>query len=316
MPGPASTHIQQLRNRPCRRRCGTALALAVALWAAPALGGAWTLPASGFWGKVSCFSQNTREWYIDSALPMIVQTADGVEITRLPAGTRHPYRFGGEYRSKAVFAEGFYGVTDWLNLGVQVPWFDQVYQDSTRAEAPADAGFSDLRIFTKLRALQSPAVLTLKLGAKIPTGEFVNQDGLIPVGEGQWDFDFLVQAGRSLWPVPAYANLEAGYRLRLENEDVQRDPGDEWLFNAEAGWSPVSRLMLALKVEVLHGKAGRSFGFENPSLRKRIVYLAPTVSWTLFGRTAAELALRRTLAGRNFPAGNQLALGLSTRADL
>ena len=159
-------------------------------------------------------------------------------------------------------------------------------------------------------------MLTLKLGAKIPTGDFVNQDGLIPVGEGQWDFDFLVQAGRSFWPVPAYANLEGGYRLRLENEDVQRDPGDEWLVNAEAGWSPVSRLMLALKLEVLHGKAGRSFGFENPSLRKRIVYLAPTVSWTLFGRTAAELALRRTLAGRNFPAGDQLALGLSTRADL
>ena len=247
---------------------------------------------------------------------MVVQTAGGVEITQVSAGSRQPYRFGGEYRSTAVFAEGFYGVTDWLNLGVQVPYFDQVYQDSTRAEAPRDAGFSDLRIYTKLRALQVPAVLTFKLGVKVPTGEFVNQDGLIPVGEGQWDLDLLVQAGRSFWPVPAYANLEGGYRLRMENEDVQRDPGDEWLVNAEAGWSPQPRLSLALKVEVLHGKAGRSFGFENTSLKKRIVYLAPTVSWTLFGETAAELGLRRTLAGRNFPAGNQLTFGLSTRGDL
>ena len=297
-------------------RSGAALgALAAVLWAAPALGGAWTLPASSFWGKISFFRQTAGEWYIDSPEPRVIRTAGGgVELTQRPAGTRRPYRFGGEYRSKAVFAEGFYGVADWLNVGAQIPYFDQVYRDTTRSEAPAAAGFSDLRIFAKLRALRSPAVLTLKLGAKIPTGEFVNQDGLIPVGEGQWDFDFLAQAGRSFWPVPAYANIEAGYRLRMENRDVLRDPGDEWLINAEAGWSPRPRLMLALKLEVLHGKSGRSFGFENPSLKKRIVYLAPTVGWTLFGRTAAELALRRTLAGRNFPAGHQLAVGLSTRA--
>lgn len=307
MPGAGHNHAAGAALR--------ALAI-VGLWAAPALGGAWTVPASGFWGKVSYFRQTSSEWYIDSPEPRVIQTADGIEFTELPAGTRRPYRFGGQYRSMAVFAEGFYGVTDWLNLGVQVPYFDQVYQDSTRTEAPSDAGFSDLRIYTKLRVRQSPAVLTLKLGAKVPTGDFRNEDGLIPVGEGQWDFDLLVQAGRSLWPLPAYANVEAGYRLRMENADVQRDPGDEWLVNAEAGWSPRPRLLLALKLELLHGKAGTSFGFENPSLKKRILYLAPTVGWTLFGETAAELALRRTLAGRNFPAGNQLTVGLSTRAGL
>ncbi len=318
MPGAGSIHILKARiRRSFRGWSGAAIgALVIGLWAAPALGGAWTVPASHFWGKVSYFRQTSSEWYIDSPEPRVIRTASGVELTQLPAGTRRPYRFGGEYRSQAVFAEGFYGVTDWLNVGVQVPWFDQVYQDTTRAEPPRDAGISDLRVFTKVRALTSPAVLTFKLGFKIPTGDFKNQDGLIPVGEGQWDFDFLVQAGRSFWPLPAYANLEAGYRLRMENEDVRRDPGDEWLVNAEAGWSPGPRLTLALKLELLHGQAGRSFGFENPSLKKRIVYLAPTVGWTLFGRTAAELALRRTLAGRNFPAGHQLSLGLSTQGGL
>ena len=29
-----------------------------------------------------------------------------------------------------------------------------------------------------------PLLLTLKTGVKIPTGEFKNEDGLIPVGEG------------------------------------------------------------------------------------------------------------------------------------
>ncbi|HIG18085.1 MAG TPA: hypothetical protein EYQ31_12820 [Candidatus Handelsmanbacteria bacterium] len=78
-------------------------------------------------------------------------------------------------------------------------------------------------------------LFTLKGGAKIPSGDFRNEDGLIPVGEGQWDFHLVLQAGRSLWPLPSYANIDLGYRIRLANEDILRDPGDEWLVNAEIG---------------------------------------------------------------------------------
>ena len=70
-----------------------------------------------------------------------------------------------------------------------------------------------------------PFLLTLETGVKIPTGEFKNEDGLIPVGEGQWDYDIVVQAGCSFWPLPAYANVDIGYRVRTENEEILRDPG-------------------------------------------------------------------------------------------
>jgi hypothetical protein len=45
----------------------------------------------------------------------------------------------------------------------------------------------------------------------------------------------VLQAGRFLWPLPSYANIDLGYRIRLANEDILRDPGDEWLVNAEIG---------------------------------------------------------------------------------
>ena len=59
-----------------------------------------------------------------------------------------------EYESKALFAEGFYGVSDRLDLGVQIPYFDQTFSDQTRSEPVSDAGLSDIRIFANGRSIQ------------------------------------------------------------------------------------------------------------------------------------------------------------------
>ena len=209
-----------------------------------AFAGAWTLPQGQLWTKVTLFQQEADEWYLASP-----EYAGG-QVQ--PAGARRPYRFNGRYQSKAVFLEAFYGVTDRLDLGVQAPYLIQEYGDDTFLESSADAGLGDLRVFAKVRALSAPAVLTLKLGAKAPTGDFTNADGVIPVGEGQWDFDFIGQLGRSFWPLPLYANLDLGYRVRMKNEDIDRDPGDEWFFNAEVGVNLGRRL---LHFTVLIGRA-------------------------------------------------------------
>ena len=96
-----------------------------ALSAESALAGAWTLPAGKTWAKVTYFQQQADEWY----------TANAEFSGRLyDAGTRRPYRFGGEYESKAVFIEGFVGITDRLDFGMQIPYFDQKFSDDTRLE--------------------------------------------------------------------------------------------------------------------------------------------------------------------------------------
>ena len=115
----------------------------------------------------------------------------------------------------------------------------------------------------------------------MPTGDFRNEDGLIPISEGQWDYDFFVLVGRSFWPIPVYGNVDVGYRVRLENEQIFRDPGDEWLFNAEVGYNITRRLLVAANVEMLRVKAGTDFGFKNRSQIKRITYLSPTRTLTL-----------------------------------
>ena len=203
-----------------------------------------------------------------------------------------------------------------MDIGAQIPYFDQKFQDATRSEPPTDSGFSDLRMMAKLRLLERPLVLTLKGAVKFPTGDFVNEDGLIPVGEGQWDFDFGVQAGRSFWPVPAYVAVEYAYRIRRENEEIFRDPGEETLINGEVGYNLMPKLLLAAKLEMLRGGTGTDFGLPLASSIKRITYLAPTVSYTLHGNTVAEAAMRFSLNGRNFPAGNQITFGVSTDFDL
>ena len=228
-------------------------------------------------------------------------------------GDRLEYPFDGEFDSKAMFIEANYGLTNRLDLILQIPYFDQVFSDATRDESPSDAGISDIRIGAKWRLLQSPALFTVGLGAKIPTGEFRNEDGLIPVGEGQWDYIFAGQVGRSFWLFPMYANLGVEYWLRTENEQILRDPGDQWLLVAEVGYDLTKRFWTMVKYEMLRGKPSTDFGFlRNESEIKRITYLRPTVGYSVAKNTDLEFGVRYTLSGRNFPAGHQLLLGLST----
>ena len=259
--------------------------------------GAWTLQRGQFWGKVTYFQQRTQEWYIG-------QGRSG------SPGTRARYDFAGEYASKAAFIEGFYGVSERLDLGLQIPYFDQSFINTTFTGPRTASGLSDIRIFAKFRLVEAPVLLTIKTGAKMPTGEFRNEDGLIPVGEGQWDFDLVAQLGRSWWPLPLYGNLDLGYRVRGKNGAIDRDPGDEWFLNAELGCNFTRRWMLIGKYEMLRGDPALLFGQIEAEI-KRISYLMPVLLYSFEERTVVEIALRVSLNGRNFPAGRQWVLGIS-----
>ena len=117
-------------KRTAKHRALRICAIPLALWvleASPVDAGAWTLPAGRVWTKVSWFQQTTDEWYIDVPEPLLLD--DGT-FGAHPVGTRRPYRFDGEYDSRALFIEGFIGLTDWLDVGFQVPYFDQVFDDA------------------------------------------------------------------------------------------------------------------------------------------------------------------------------------------
>jgi hypothetical protein len=279
------------------------------------LAGAWTLPKGHVWSKITFMRQATDEEYVSvggSGRPPD-------PAVKYEAGDRAHYRFDGSYDSQAVFVELFYGLTDRIDLGAQVPFFRQRFQDTAIltgfGEPRTATGFSDTRGFVKVRWLQEPFVSTAKLGFKAPTGDFRNEDGLIPVGEGQWDFDFILQVGRSFWPVRAYANVDVGYRLRLKNDEIDRDPGDEWFYLAEVGYQPTDGILMALKIEGIRGKPATNFGIKTVQDVKRVTYISPTVSAGPYDGISLEGALRISVNGRSFPAGRMLVVGLSYSGD-
>jgi hypothetical protein len=285
------------------------LASAAQLWA-----GAWTLPRGAVWAKLSYLQHNTGEWYTSRQGFRVVFDDNIPRNIEIAPGQRVRYDFAGQYRSKAVFAEAFYGLTDRLDIGVQIPVVQQNFSSDTGLDR-TDEGLGDIRLLAKWRLLQGPVLFTLKSGVKMPTGEFKNEDGLIPVGAGQWDFDFAFQIGRSFWPWPLYGNLDIGYRVRTINAEIDRDPGDESFLNAELGYHITSKWLLTAKYEMLRSKAATEFGgIRIRSQINRITYLTPSLLYSInAGRTALETSLRFTLNGRNYPAGKQLVLGASTR---
>ena len=275
-----------------------------ALCVGDATAGAWTLPQGAVWTKLSYFTQQTDEWYSAHR-----QWVAGEVVS---PGARTRYAFEGQYDSHAAFLEFMYGVRDRLDLGVQVPYFAQRYADQTRDRPLSSTGIGDVRGSVKLRLVQRPLVLSALGAVKVPTGEYRNVDGLIPVGEGQWDFDLGLSAGRSLWPRAIYINADLGYRFRRANAAVDRDPGDEWFCSAEVGGRLSSRLRMMGKFEMLRGGPAREFGgLANRSQIKRIRYASAVVYFDMDQRTALEVGARISLGGRNYPAGTQWIAALT-----
>lgn len=123
--------------------------------------GAWTTPAGQVWAKASWFRQSTDEWYTDAAQPILLPDNT---LGERAAGSRQPYRFNGQYQSTAVFLEAWYGITDAIDVGAQMPWFDQSFDDDTRIDSPSESGFSDLRLFGRWQLFSKPFLLTARRG--------------------------------------------------------------------------------------------------------------------------------------------------------
>jgi hypothetical protein len=146
-------------------------------------------------------------------------------------------------------------------------------------------------------------VLTLGGTVKFPTGEFVNDAEIVPVGEGQYDFDLFAEVGRSLWPVRGYVTGKIGYRWRTANAGSGIDFGNEILWEAEAGYQPWRRVDTKLLFRGLHGASATSFDLPILTLKREAVYVEPGVSWALAASRRIEVTVPVSIRGRNWPAG-------------
>ena len=276
--------------------------------------GAWTLEKGRVWSKITYMSLSTNEHYGN----------DG-NVGEIPA----------RYKSQQVYFDVYYGLNDRIDVGIKIPYISNEFVDVSSehpfygAPDKKDSGLGDVRGVAKINLVQSADLVgTLKLGFKVPMGEYREVPEALSITGGQWDFDAVAQVGRSFWPVPMYANVDLGYRLRGEYTDptagepdvVDRSytPGAELVFNAEAGYSPMDKLLVALKYE---GVVGAEYdAISNPGTPERIsqsvTYLVPTVLVGVHPNVSLEASARMTVSGSRYFAGPTYAVGLSCTAAL
>jgi hypothetical protein len=226
-------------------------------------------------------------------------------------GNRIPYFFDGHNRTMALFFDLEHGLTDRIEVNAQVPVFDITFNDF--ADDRSSAGLGDVRVGLRYSVLQGPLVATVGARIKFPTGEFINDAEIVPVGEGQYDFEIRGELAHSFWPNPGYVSGLIGYRIRTKNEEINIDFGDELIWSIEGGYNVTSKIMLKGLFWGLYGFESTSFGLPLSSLRREAVYVEPGVVYAIDRSRGIEFTVPITLRGRNWPAGPVLNIGFYQR---
>jgi hypothetical protein len=222
-------------------------------------------------------------------------------------GNRIPYFFEGQNRTMALFFDFEHGLTDRIEVDVQVPVFGITFNDL--ADDRSSTGLGDIRAGLRYNILDGPLVATLGTKIKFPTGKFINDAEIVPVGKGQYDFEIRGELAHSFWPNPGYITGLIGYRIRTENKTISIDFGDELIWSIEGGYNVTQKIMLKGLIWGLYGFDSKSFGLSIPSLRREVVYVEPGVIYAIDATRGIEFTVPITLRGRNWPAGAVLNIG-------
>ncbi|MFP3949343.1 MAG: transporter [Longimicrobiales bacterium] len=269
-------------------------ALGAAALGPSAAEGQWLEAPGEGWADLAVYHQDTREAY-DSR------------------GTVRPFSGDGHAISTSTFLTLAGGLAPGIDAWIQVPYhrleYDDLVDDRLRT------GIGDTRFFLRTAPLEHLDIdfpFALRAGAKVPVGDFRVDAEVIPLGDGQRDWEVVAEVGHSFHPFPGYVSAWVGYRWRELDEDTGRDFGDEIFFLFQGGVSS-DRWSFELVVEGLETVTDpRVVGLTIESLERRLVTLTPSVGISI-GPGTASLGARFTLDGKNLPAGHALTAGYFTR---
>ncbi len=223
-------------------------------------------------------------------------------------GSRRGIFSDGHAETTSLFvtvAGGLYrGVDAWF----QLPVHHLIFEDNL--DRRIRTGVGDPRIYLRagpeLFGLRAVPV-AVRAGVKLVGGDFPVDAEIIPLGEGQRDWEMMLEAGFSFYPIPAYMMGWIGYRWRETNDEAAWKPGDE-TFAYLAGGGTIGRAPWKIAVEGWLGSPAIIQGISIRSARREILQIYPSVGWPI-GPGAVELGLRVPLAGRNLPAGPAIVVG-------
>jgi len=283
-------------TRPLVLRLGLGLLLGVlagSVWVSSTYGQWVERPGTG-WAKLEVSHQDTRERFDQNG------TVESF------------FNEGARAITTTVRFTGALGLWRGLDAWADVPVHRLAFNDVTQERLSTGPG--DPRLFLRMGPAlfgvdQLPLAVALRGGVKFSVGDFPVDAEIIPLTEGQRDWELILETGKSLHPWPVYLMGWAGYRWRETNTKIQRKPGDERMFYVAAGGS-VDRFQWKLAAE---GQFGRpplrtDFGLRLDQDRRELVQLIPTVGWNV-GTGALEAGVRMPLHGRNLPAGPVFTFG-------
>ncbi len=222
-------------------------------------------------------------------------------------GTRQLFLANGQFDTRSVFLTGALGLVPGLELWAQVP----VHNLSADAagETSSTTGVGDVRVAGRLGSelfgLTIP--LALRAGVKIPGSDFPVDATVLPLTEGQLDFEASVETASRLGALPLYVTGWVGYRWRTENQKAAREPGDEAYAHLALG-AFAGDFIFELAADGLRGRAPVAQGVWLDGERRRLLQLIPTVGYEL-GPGRLEVTSQVPVYGKNLPSAVGMSIG-------
>lgn len=231
-----------------------------------------------------------------------------------PLGNERNIFAEGRALTRTLFLTGTAGVWKGVDVWVQVPVhrlrFDDAGGERLSTGLGDPAGF--VRIGTGIWDGLPQWPVALRGGVKLDGGSFDVDSEIIPLGEGQVDWELLLELGRSFYPLPIWTAGWIGHRWRRENAEQARKPGDElfWLWSmggdlpASAGWK--------VTLEGLSGGAWEIEGLTITTARRRLHQFFVEGTYDV-GPGTVSAGIRTPFSGRNLPTGSALTASYLVR---
>jgi len=225
-------------------------------------------------------------------------------------GDELPILGEGEVTSNSVFLTTAFGITEGLEMWAQGSILN--IQTVSGSGTDSRSGVGDFRLAARFgselfRVRKLP--LMVRAGIKLPGTELPIDATLIPLGEGQIDYELGLETGyyyAGRFPLQFIA--AGGYRWRTLNEDNGRKPGDErYLFVGIGGPRPGWRWGLAF--EGLWGDPPVQDGLTLVANARQLLQIDPSVAFQVKG-SEMEFAARIPISGQNLVSGTIFTFGV------
>lgn len=218
----------------------------------------------------------------------------------------------GEFRDFNLNYYVEYGILDNLTAIASLYYKDLEKEDHHFKYESSGTGDFDLGMRYRLHS-SNAGVVSIQGLLKVP--ELYDEDDPLPLGNGQYDYEVRMLYGRPLWPLlPAYINIEAGYRLRAEK------PSDEFRYLLEIGSDIGSQCYTRLKLDwTIAAENGDDtmYSYGNPTNRLEydLTKIDLTAGWRMSPTLGLEMGYTYPLSGESTADGETFTLAVTFQPE-